>query len=80
MTTNNSRLIPLPDKIAELREDLVIYWNAIVMCDDLVGVLGDLVRETEVRVTELLETGDPWDVYEASRETASFEITRQLHS
>lgn len=81
MTIKNRRLIPLPDSVVtELRSNLVFYWNAVATCDELGGVLGSLVRETEVKVTELLETGNPWDVYEASRLTAKFDFTRRLCS
>jgi hypothetical protein len=77
MTIINRRLTPLPASlVTEIRRGLVNYWNAVATCDELVGALGSLVRETEVRVTELLETGDPWDVYEASRLTARFECIR----
>lgn len=81
MTIVNRRLIPLPGSVVtELRSDLVTYWNAVAFCDDLGGILGSLVRETEVEVTELLESGDPCDVYEACRLTAEFEFTRRLHT
>jgi hypothetical protein len=81
MTTTNRRLISLPASVVtELRSNLVEYWNAVATCDELRGVLGSLVRETEVKITELLATGDPWDVYEASRLTAKFDITRRLRS
>ncbi len=80
MTPKKRRLIPLPDSIAELRRNVIDYWIAIAMCDNLGGVSGDLVRETEVRVTELLERGDNFAVYEASRITAEFECIRRLHS
>jgi len=81
MTITNRRLIPLPTSfVTELRSNLVEYWNAVATCDELGGVLGSLVRETEVKVTELLESSDPWDVYEAGRLTAVFEFTRRLRS
>jgi hypothetical protein len=79
MTVTNRRLIPLPaSAVAELRSSLVDYWNRVATCDELGGVPGNLVRETEVIVTELLQSGDPWDVYEASRITAEFDYTRRL--
>jgi hypothetical protein len=75
------RLIPLPDSlVGELRKRLVDYWNAVASCDELGGVLGSLVRETEIKVTELIATGDPWDVYEASRVTAEFDYVRSQSS
>lgn len=74
------QLIPLPDSIPELRRGIVNYWNAIATCDNLGGVPGSLVRETEIKVTELLETGDPLNVVEAARVTAAFEYTRQMNS
>jgi hypothetical protein len=80
MTIQNRRSVPLPNQIAALRSGIVEYWNAFATCDDGGGFLGSLVRETEVKVTELLETGDPCDVYEASRVTAAFEFTRQHFS
>lgn len=79
MTITYRRLIPLPASVVtELRSNLVEYWNAVATCDELGGDLGGLVRETEVKVTELLQSGDPWDVYEASRLTADFEFTRRF--
>ena len=81
MAIVNRRLTPLSATVVnELRSTLVNYWNAVATCDELGGVPESLVRETEIKVTELLETGDPWDVYEASRITAEFEFTRCLNS
>jgi hypothetical protein len=81
MMSITRRLTPLPASIVvELRRNLVEYWNAVALCDELGGVLGSLVREVEVKVTELLESGDSWDVYEANRITAEFDYTRRLHS
>jgi hypothetical protein len=81
MTVFSRRLIPLSDSfVTELRSNLVLYWNAVATCDELGGALGSLVRETEVKVTELLESNAPWAVYEASRITAEFEYTRRLYS
>jgi hypothetical protein len=73
-------LIPLADSIAELRKFLIEYWNLVATHDELGGALGSLVRETEVKVAELLQTGDSWDVYEAHRLTAAFEYTRLTNS
>jgi hypothetical protein len=74
MMITDHRLIPLPDSLVdEFRKRLVNYWNAVAICDELGGVPESLVRETEIRVTDLLLSGDPWDVYEASRITAEFE-------
>jgi hypothetical protein len=77
----NHRLIPLPDSlVAQHRKGLVDYRNAVNACDGLEGVLGSLVRETEIRVTDLLQSGEPCDVYEASRITAEFEYIRAQSS
>jgi len=77
----NHNLTTLSDAAAlECRKELVQYWNAINQCDDLGGVLGELVRETEIRVTELLESGRASDLLEAHRITAAFECQRQLLS
>ena len=74
-------LKPLPDSDAEAtRSDLVTYWNAIAQSDDLAGALGDLVHETEVKVTELLQRNQVGDVYEAHRLTVWFEYLRRLSS
>jgi len=80
MAIENRRPTPLPASIAELRRNVIDYWNAIATCDDVGGALGSLVRETEIRVTELMNSGDPQDVYEASRLTAAFEYTRRMLS
>jgi hypothetical protein len=66
-------LIPLSNKDAEVvRKGLIDFWNAIDQCDDLRGVPWGSVRETEIRVTELLQSNQVPDVYEASRITAEF--------
>lgn len=80
MSTKDRRLIPLPDGIESIRRDLVEYWNRIAFIDALGGVAGSLVHETSAQVTELLETGDPADVYEASRLTAKFDVIRRNES
>jgi len=81
MTNELRRPIPLPDLNVELRRKRIIdYWNAIATCDDLGGNIGSLVRETEVKVTELLESGDVQDVLVADRITAAFEYVRQQNS
>jgi hypothetical protein len=73
--------MPLSDADAlKVRKDVIAYWNGIDKCDDLDGALSDLVREKEIAVTELLQTGQPSDVYEASRITAEFEYRRSLLS
>lgn len=74
-------LTPLSDAEAEAtRKDLVTYWIAIAQGDDLGGVPGDLVHEMEVKVTELLQTNQVCDVYEAHRLTVRFEYERRLSS
>lgn len=79
MTDTIRHPIPIPDSIAERRSNLIGYWNATATCDDLGGILGSLVRDTEVRVTELLSSGDPEDVEKADRLTAFFEISRRQY-
>lgn len=69
-----------PDPSDEQRRSIVDYWNAIAICENLGGISGSLLRETEVEVTELLETGDPRNVYGAMRITAAFEYQRRLNS
>jgi len=70
-------LMPLSDAVARsLRKGLVEYWNGISSSDDLSGVLRGRVRETEVRVTELLESGSDEDLLEANRLTVAFEWDR----
>jgi hypothetical protein len=74
-------LTPLSDAVAEdLRRKVINHWNAIAQSDDLGGPLGELVRETEVKVTELLQTGQICDIYVANRITAEFEYRRQALS
>ena len=74
-------LRPLSDSDAEAtRSDLVSYWAAIAQSDDLIGVLGDLVHETEAKVTELLQLNTPYAVYEAHRLTVRFEYLRLMNS
>lgn len=74
-------LMPLSDADAlRCRREVVNYWDAINQCDDLGGVPGELVRETEIRVTELLQSGLSSDLYEANLITARFECQRQLLS
>ena len=80
MTTIRRLPTPLPTSIAELRNGIVQYWNKIANRDDLGGVPGSLVRDAEIKVTELLETGEPPDIITAARVTAEFEYTRQLYS
>ena len=81
MTIPHRLLIPLPgSNVTEHRANLVIYWTAVASCDDLGGALGTLVHDTEVRVTELLQSGDERDVYEACKITAKFEYLRQIHT
>jgi hypothetical protein len=70
-------LLPLSDAEAlEVRKNLVWYWNEAGQCPRLRGVLGELVRETEIKVTELLETGQTCDVQKADRLTAAFHYLR----
>jgi len=70
-------LVPLPDVLADdLRKALIEYWNGIEV-GSLEGVLGGLGRETEIKVTELLQSGLACDVDEASRLTARFECSRR---
>lgn len=72
------RLTPLSDAVAEeVRVNLVKYWNAIDLSSDLSGVPGDFVQEIQARVTELLQSNQVGDVYEAGRLTAWFEYRRQ---
>jgi uncharacterized membrane-anchored protein len=74
-------LTPLSDAEAEAtRRDLIVYWKAIAQSDDLGGVPGDLVHEMEARVTELLQSNQVCDVYEAHRLTARFDYDRRLFS
>lgn len=74
-------LLSLSDAEAlEVRENLVWYWNEAGQCQRLRGVVGELVRETEVKVTELLETGRVCDLQEAERLTAAFHYLRVLRS
>lgn len=80
MAIIDRRLMPCPDADSKLRGVLVNYWNAIANCEEMGGLSGDLVRETEVRVTELLNTGNPFDLQLASRITARFECERARHS
>jgi hypothetical protein len=69
-------LTPLSDSDAEAtRSRLIEYWTAIVQSEELTGVLGDLVHETQARVTELLSTNEICDVYEANIITARFDGT-----
>lgn len=66
-------LTPLRDDAAEgLRRKVIDYWNALAQSDDLGVALGERAREMEIRVTELLQTGQVCDVYEANRITAKF--------
>jgi len=70
---SNRDLILLSDVFAlECRTELVEFWNALRLRDDLGGVPGELVRETEIKVTELMATGLASDLYEAHRLTARF--------
>lgn len=79
--TSSYVLTPLRDAVAEeLRRSVIQYWTAIAQSDDLGGALGERVRETEVAVTELLQSGSLCDLYEAQRVTAQFEYERQLFS
>lgn len=74
-------LTPLSDAVAAgFRKDVINYWDAMAQLDDLGGTLGELVRETEVKVTELLQTGQAYDVYLAARLTAEFHCHRQASS
>jgi len=71
-------LTPLSDTQAEdVRDQLIRYWNAIDQCPDLTGVLGDLFHDTETKVTELLQSNQVDDVYEAMRLSAWFEYMRR---
>lgn len=70
-------LLPLSEEVVRsLRNGLTDYWNGIDPNDDLTGVLRGRVRETEIRVTELLETGRDEDLLKACRLTAEFEWNR----
>jgi hypothetical protein len=72
-------LTPLSDAVAAtIRKGIIEYWNEVASCDDLGEVPGDLVHDREVKVAELLLTGQVSDVYEASRLTAEFECMRRL--
>lgn len=74
-------LTPLSDSEADAtRATLVQYWNAIAQLDDLAGALGDLVHDTEAKVTELLQTNRNCDVAEASVITARFDYLRRCAS
>ena len=73
MTIKIRRLTPLPDStLRERRDALVTWWNGFSVGDDTEGVPGDLARETEAHVTELLQTGRPEDLVLAERLTAEF--------
>lgn len=64
--------MPSPEDLEVWRQFLVTYWNGAAFSDDLVGVPGDLVRQTEIRVTELLQDGSSEAIYEACRLTVAF--------
>lgn len=71
-------LTPLPDPEAEEIRDLVVnYWVSIDQNQELVGALGELVHETEAKVTELLQRNTVDAVHQAHRLTAKFEYRRQ---
>jgi hypothetical protein len=77
---SNHSLITLSDvSTLECRMELVEFWNAMNLRDDLGGVPGELVRETEIRVTELMASGLASDLYEAHRLTARFAFQWRLH-
>lgn len=75
-TCHYSRRLSEEDAL-EVRKWIVEYWNGIAQCDYLGGVLGELLREKEIRVTELLEAGNADDVYRASLLTAEVEALRR---
>lgn len=79
---NERNRFPSPHSVysMELRTQLIEYWNAIATCDELSGALLSLVRDTEIRVTELLATCRDDDLNQAQRITAAFEYKRQQSS
>lgn len=63
-------LPPLSEtKELEIRRLIVDFWNGFSICDDLSGTLRELLREMEIKVTDLLGTGQGDDVYDAWRIT-----------
>ena len=80
MTLSHS-LCPLSDEEAEAtRDGIIAYWKTIAQRKDLIGALGELVHETEAKVTELLQQNSVASVYEAARLTVHFEYERQSAS
>lgn len=75
MVTKNCHPIPPPESLNLCRQHLVGYWNNVAFREDLVGVPGSLVRDTEIRITELLEDGSLEAIYQAMRLTVEFECS-----
>jgi len=71
-------LPPLSEaKLLEVRKMIADYWNGIAICDAMSGTLRELLRDEEIKVTDLLTKGRAPDIYDAWRITVRAERIRE---